>query len=373
MKINKVMTATALALATAVALTACATSGTSGGSSASASPARATDLASLSGTITSGGSSAQANAEAAWTAAFAAQATGVTVNYDKSQGSGGGVTNWLGGSYDFAGSDVALSPAQQTQSKGMCGAGGALDIPAYLSGVAIIFNLPGIKSLKLDSATIAKIFTKEITRWNDPAIEATNPGVTFPTSLITPVVHSEGAGTTANFTSYLHDWQPQIWTSPVSTAWPISGESAQQGNSGVVATVAAAPNTIGYADQGSIGSATSAQIQVGTSNNFVAYSAKGATNSFAAAASTTPSTKGDLTQALDYLKLTNKDSYPIPLLSYQILCTKFASHTQATLTKDYVAYAASSQGQAVAAKNVGSAPLPVEMQSRITTSLALVK
>jgi phosphate transport system substrate-binding protein len=373
MKINKVMVATALTLATAVALTACATSANSNGSSSTPGPSRATDLASLSGTITAGGSSAQANAESAWTAAFTSQATGTTVNYDKSQGSGGGVTNWLAGSYDFGGSDVALTPAQQEQSKTICGAGGALDIPAYLSGVAVIFNLPGVKTLKLDSATIARIFTKQITRWNDPAITATNPGVALPTSLITPVVHSEGAGTTANFTGYLHAWQPQIWTDPPSTAWPIPGESAQQGNSGVVATVAAAANTIGYADQGSIGSATAAQIQVGTSKDFAAYSAQGATNAFADAASTTPSTQGDLTQTLDYSKLTNKDAYPIPLLSYQILCTKFSSQAQAVLTKGYVGYATSSEGQEVAARNVGSAPLPVEMQSRIATSLTLVK
>lgn len=373
MKLKRYGAPLAILAAAALSLTACASNSTPASTSSASASAPAVDLSSLSGTITAGGSSAQANAETAWTAAFTAQASGVTVNYDKSQGSGGGVTNWLAGSYDFAGSDAPLSAAQQTSSQTICGPGGALNIPAYLSGVAIIYNLPGVSTLKLDSATIAKIFNKTITMWNDPAIAATNPGVTLPANLITPVVRSDGSGTTDNFTTYLSDVQPSIWTYPASTAWPVAGESAQQGGSGIVATVAAGANTIGYADQSAIGKATAAQIQVGTSKTFVAYSAKGATNAFDAAATTTPTTKGDLTQTLDYTKITNANSYPIPLQSYQILCTKFKSAAQAKLTKAYVGFVTSTVGQDVSAKNAGSAPLPSSILSKVPASLALVK
>ena len=373
MKLKNVAAVGGLALVTAIALSSCASSG---GSTSSSTPTASTptvDYSSLSGTITAGGSSAQANAEAAWTAAFTAQASKVTINYDKSQGSGGGVTNWLAGSYDFAGSDAALTAAQQTSAQTTCGSGGALNIPAYLSGVAIIYNLPGVKGLKLDSATIAKIFNKTITTWNDPAITALNPGVTLPANPITPVVRSDGSGTTENFTTYLHDVQPSVWTAAPSTTWPITGESAQQGGSGVVATVAAGANTIGYADQSAVGTASQASIQVGTGKTFVAYSEKGATNAFSAAASTTPSGKGDLTQTLDYTKITNADSYPIPLLSYQIVCTTFKSATQAKLTQAYLGFVGSATGQAVAAKNAGSAPLPASILSDVATSLKLIK
>jgi phosphate transport system substrate-binding protein len=331
------------------------------------------DFSNLSGTITAGGSSAQANVQAAWTAAFTSVATGVTINYDKSQGSGGGVTNWLTGSYDFAGTDSALNSAQITSAATTCGASGGIDLPVYLSGVAIIVNLPGVSKLNLDSATIAKIFDKKITTWNDPAIAALNSGVTLPADAITPVVRADGSGTTANFTTYLSETQPSIWTYPVSTAWPVTGESAQQGGSGVVATVAAGKDTIGYADQSSVGTATQASIQQGSSGStFVKYSATGATKSFSQGATTASNgTSGDLTQKIDVTKITS--GYPIPLLSYAVLCTQFKDPAQAKLASAYIGFMDSATGQAVAAKNAGAAPLPASILADVATSLKLVK
>jgi phosphate transport system substrate-binding protein len=371
-KLKNVAAAGAIVAVTALALSACSTSGTPGSSDTPSASATAVDYSSLSGTITAGGSSAQANAQTAWTAAFQAQASGVTINYDKSQGSGGGVTNWLAGSYDFAGSDASLSDDQQTQSQKNCGTGGALNLPTYLSGVAIIYNLPGVK-LQLSSATLAKIFTLKITTWNDPAIAADNPGATLPSSPITVVSRADGSGTTANFSTYLSQVQPSVWTSAPSTAWPVQGTSGQQGGTGVVNTVTAGTGTIGYADHSSIGSATAASIQVGTGKDFSEYSAAGATDAFDAAASSDPQVKGDLTQKIDYTKITDKAAYPIPLLSYDIVCTTFKDSTQADLTKAYLGFIASKTGQAVAAKNAGSAPLPAKVQSDVAASLKLIK
>ncbi|MDQ1543341.1 MAG: phosphate transport system substrate-binding protein [Actinomycetota bacterium] len=364
MKLKNLAVAGTIAIAATVALAACS----SASPTSTASPA-----APLSGTITSGGSSAQANAQTAWAAAFQAQNSGVTINYDKSQGSGGGVTNFLSGTYDFAGTDAALTSDQQTQSQTLCGAGGALDLPVYLSGVAIIFNVPGVTKLNLDSASIAKIFNKKITMWNDPALVALNPGVTLPSAKITPVVRSDGSGTTNNFTTYLSQVQKANWPYPASSAWPVTGESAQQGGSGVVSTVAAGKDTIGYADQSSIAKATAADIQLGTTSTYVTYSAAGATAAFTEAASANPSTKGDLTQALDYTKISGTNSYPIPLLSYDVVCTTFKTAAQAKLTKAYVGFIDSTIGQAVAAKNAGSAPLPASILADVKSSLASVK
>jgi phosphate transport system substrate-binding protein len=384
-KLKNVVAISALAVATAVALSSCSSSGSGSGSSDSSSPSSSASAStgavagptidsSLSGTITAGGSSAQANAQAAWTAAFKAQAAGVTINYDKSQGSGGGVTNWLNGSYDFAGTDASLSDAQQTQSQANCGTGGSLNLPTYLSGVAIIYNLPGVK-LQLSSKTLAEIFSLKITTWNDPAIAADNPGATLPSTPITVVSRSDGSGTTDNFTDYLSQVQPSIWTYPVSTAWPVANTSGQQGGSGVVAAVTAGAGTIGYADHSSIGTATAASIAVGTSKNYVEYSQTGATNAFTAAAAAAPQTgvKGDLTQKLDYTKITDKSAYPIPLLSYDVLCTQFKDATQSKLTTTYLGFLASTVGQKVAATNAGSAPLPNKILSEIQSSLKLVK
>jgi phosphate transport system substrate-binding protein len=369
-KLKNVAAVGVIALVSAIALSSCSATPTPKPTKSAAT----VDLSTLSGTLTSGGSSAQANAQAAWTTAFESVATGVTINYDKSQGSGGGVTNWLAGSYDFAGTDSALNPTQVASAQTTCGAAGGLDLPVYLSGVAIIFNLPGVTSLNLDSKTLAEIFNKTITKWNDPAIAALNPGATLPTDSITPVVRADGSGTTANFTTYLSETQPSIWTYPVSTAWPVTGESAQQGGSGIVSTVAAGKDTIGYADQSAVGTATQASIQLGSSGStFVKYSAAGATKAFAQSATTAPSGTGDLTQKIDVTKITAAGSYPIPLLSYDVICTQFKDATQAKLAAAYIGFIDSTNGQNVAAKNAGAAPLPASILADVVKSLKLVK
>ncbi|RFA09987.1 phosphate-binding protein [Subtercola boreus] len=374
MKFKNVAATGAVFMAAALALSACSSSST-GTASTSAATGAATAAAtsapldaSLTGTITAGGSSAQANAETAWITAYNAQVKGVTVNYDKSQGSGGGVTNWLAGSYDFAGSDSPLKADQQTSSQAQCGTGGAINLPVYLDGVAIIYKLDGVTSLNLSTETIAKIFSLAITTWNDPAIAADNPGVTLPATAITTVARSDGSGTTQTFTNFLSEAAPTTWTYPASNAWPITGNvSSQKGGSGVVQAVGAGSGTIGYADHSAIGDATAATI------NKVEFSQDAATAAFAAAATTVPTGTGDLSQKIDYSKLTAADVYPIPLVSYQIVCTTFKDAKQAELTKSFIGFVASSVGQQVAAKNAGSAPIPTATLTEVLASLATVK
>lgn len=378
MKITRSGSIAAFALIGTLALAGCAATSDSGSSNAPSASADTTVAGpkidpTLAGTITSGGSSAQANAEQAWTAAFNAQANGVTINYDKSQGSGGGVTNFLSGSYDFAGSDAALKPDQYTSGQTLCAGGAAIDLPAYLSGVALVYNLSGVTGLKLSSATVAKIFTLQIKTWNDPAIAADNAGVTLPSTPITVVTRSDGSGTTANFTKFLSDTQKSIFTVAPTNAWPIAGTSGQQGGSGVVAAVTAGAGAIGYADQSSVGTLAQAKIQVGTGTDFVAYTAAGATAAFDAAATTQAQGDGDMTQVIDYSKITDKSAYAIPLLSYIITCTVHKDATQGKLTKAYLGFIESTLGQAVAAKNAGSAPLPDSVLKDAQKSIALIK
>ena len=103
--------------------------------------------------------------------------------------------------------------------------------------------------LKLAPATIAQIFDKKITKWNDPAIAADNPGATLPDLAITPVNRSDKSGTTQNFADYLKAAAPQAWSYDVSDTWPVQGGEAAQGTSGVVGAVKAGNGAIGYADE----------------------------------------------------------------------------------------------------------------------------
>jgi phosphate transport system substrate-binding protein len=374
-KFKKAAAVGAVALASALALTACSGNGGEVGSdgTSAASTSDAVDYSSLSGTITAGGSSAQANVQAAWTAAFQAQASGVKINYDKSQGSGGGVTNWLNGSYDFAGTDAALSADQFTQAKTLCGADGAVNIPVYLSGVSIVYKLDGVSKLNLDAKTIASIFAGKITKWNDPAITALNSGVTLPATAISVVHRSDGSGTTNNFTTYLHQQAPSVWTWDAGTAWPNNVGSGQQGGSGVVNTVQAGNGTIGYADQSSIGDAAQAAIEVGSSGTFVEYSEAAATKSLDQSGQIAPQGDGDLTVSIDTTKITDTSAYPIPLLSYDVLCRSFKDATQGKITAAYLGFVVSKTGQQIGAKNAGAAPLPDSFLTKAADTLSSVK
>ncbi len=375
MKFNKAAAMSAIALASVLALTACSGDGgaKSSGTPAASTSDAAVDYSSLSGTITAGGSSAQANVQQAWTTAFQAQASNVKINYDKSQGSGGGVTNWLNGSYDFAGTDAALSADQFSQAKQTCGPDGGVDIPVYLSGVSIVYKLDGVKKLNLDAKTIASIFSGKITSWNDPAIAALNKGATLPSTPISVVHRSDGSGTTANFTTYLHQQQPSIWTWDAGTTWPNNVGSGQQGGSGVVNTVEAGNGTIGYADQSSIGDATAASVEVGDTGKFVDYSEAAATESLTQSGTIAPQGAGDLTVTIDTTKINNAKAYPIPLLSYDVLCKTFKDSAQGKLTAAYLGFIVSKTGQQIGAKNAGAAPLPESFLSKAAKTLASVK
>ncbi|MFC7924993.1 phosphate ABC transporter substrate-binding protein PstS [Microbacterium laevaniformans] len=375
MKLTRISQLGAIAAVAALALTGCASSGSNTPAESASPTATSSDVAfqidpSLSGTITAGGSSAQSNAQQAWTTAYNATAKNVKINYDKSQGSGGGVTNFLSGAYDFAGSDSPLNADQTAQSKALCTEGG-INIPIYLDGVAIIFNIPGVTSLKLSGETIAKIFALQITDWSDPAITKDN-GTALPAGAITTVARSDGSGTTQNFTNYLAATQSSVWTFPAGKDWPVQGNvSKQKGGSGVVEAVKAGSGTIGYADHSAIGSLNAASIV--TNGNAVAFSGEAVSKTFdVAAVDASNGVAGDLSKKFDYTKLT-ADAYPIPLVSYAVVCSTFKDAKQAELVKSYLGFVTSSLGQSVAEKNAGSAPLPESVLAAAAKTLAAIK
>ena len=375
MKLTRISQLGAIAAVAALALTGCASNGSTTPAESASPAATSSDVAyqidpSLSGTITAGGSSAQSNAQAAWTTAYNATAKNVVINYDKSQGSGGGVTNFLSGAYDFAGSDSPLNADQTTQSKALCTEGG-INIPIYLDGVAIIFNIPGVTSLKLSGETIAKIFALQITDWSDPAITKDN-GTALAAGPITTVARSDGSGTTQNFTNYLAGTQSSVWTFPAGKDWPVEGNvSKQKGGSGVVEAVKAGSGTIGYADHSAIGTLNAASIV--TDGTAVAYSGDAVSKTFeAAAVDNSNGVAGDLSKKFDYSKLT-PESYPIPLVSYAVVCSTFKDAKQAELVKSYLGFVTSSLGQSVAEKNAGSAPLPASVLADAAKTLAAIK
>ena len=166
----------------------------------------------VSGTLIGAGASSQEAAMNGWQAGFQEINPEVTVEYDP-VGSGGGRDQFIAGGTDFAGSDSLLDDEEYEASIERCeGDEGAIQLPHYISPVAVAFNLPGIETLNMSPDVIAGIFAEEITNWNDSAIADENPDVDLPDLAINPVHRSDESGTSENFTDYLATVSSDIWT-----------------------------------------------------------------------------------------------------------------------------------------------------------------
>ena len=332
-----------------LALTGCAAGNEDSGDSGSG----------LSGTLNGGGSSAQEAAQGAWRAGFQTDNSDVTVNYDP-VGSGTGRENFISGAYMFAGSDSALSTeeGELDKAKERCG-GDVIEVPAYVSPIAVVYNLEGVDNLQLSSKVIGDIFAGKITKWNDPEIAADNPDAKLPATTITPVHRSDDSGTTANFTDYLEQTSEGSWKYPTDDTWPIKGGEAGEGTSGLVAAVQAGDGTIGYADESQVGDLGVAAIKVGSEYNMP--SADGAAKVLANSPKVSGRGANDMAIEVDRTT-TEAGSYPLSLTSYLIACPTYDSASDADMVQGYLSYIVSEDGQKTAAEQAGSAPLESSLQ-----------
>ena len=348
-----------IAVTAAIALSSCATN--EGGAAPSES------ASTLSGNLVGAGASSQDAAQQSWIAGFQTANPDVTIDYDPS-GSGAGRETFLEGASDFAGSDRAFKD-EELAAGGFkkCAADSTIvELPLYISPIAVIFNLEGVDSLDLDAATVAGIFAGTITNWNDPAIAATNPDATLPDLAITPVHRSDDSGTTENFTEYLGAAAADVWTWEADGVWPFEGGEAAQGTSGLVDAVSNGNGTVGYADASRAGDLGTVSIKVG--DEFVAYSPEAAAAIVDASPFAEGRAEGDLAIEIDR---TSEEAgvYPIVLVSYLIACGQYEDPANVDLVKGYLSYIASPEGQDAAAADAGSAPISDSLREKITAAI----
>lgn len=234
----------------------------------------------------------------------------VQINYGGG-GSGAGITQIKDKHVDFAGSDAPLSAADSSSY-------GLVHIPETLGAVVIAYNEPTISALKLDGPTLAMIFMKNITVWNDPAIQALNPGVTLPIDAITTVVRSDSSGTTFVFSGYLAKVSSEfdaIYGQSKSVSWPSA--IGASGNPGVTQTVKTTPHSIGYIELAYAmeNDVPFAQMK-NHDGNFVVASLD--TTSSAAAGVSLPAGDGDWSE-VNILDMPGADAYPIASFTYILI------------------------------------------------------
>ena len=178
---------------------------------------------------------------------------GVQVNY-QSIGSGGGVKAWQQNTVDFGASDAYLADSDMAAAAAN---GTPVEIPVTFGAVVVAYNLSGLSApLKMTPDVVAGIFLGKITKWNDPALAAVNPGVNLPSTAISVVHRSDGSGTNSIFTKYLTAVSPD-WVNVVgagdptksagkTVAWPL-GQGAS-GNEGVTQGITGTDGAVGYID-----------------------------------------------------------------------------------------------------------------------------
>ncbi len=366
MKLTRIAQMGAVAAVAALALAGCASN--EGGGTPTSSEG-GTDL---SGTLSGVGASSQGSAQTALIAAFQTANSDVTINYSP-DGSGAGREAFIGGGANFAGSDRAFTTDELADSTfaGCAEDSGVVELPLYISPIAIVFNLEGVDALDLDADTVAKIFSGQITTWNDPAITALNPDVTLPGDTITPVHRADDSGTQENFTDYLAQAAPSVWTWEADGVWPedLAGEAGSQ-TSGVVDIINGAPGTIGFVDHSRAEGFGIVSVKVG--DEFVEPSAESA----AAVVDASPLESGredfDLAVELDRTT-TEAGAYPVTLISYLIGCEIYQDSAIGTLVSAYFSYIASEEGQQVQAGEAGSAPISDDLRTKVEAAIGAIE
>jgi len=231
----------AAAAAGALALAACSST------TATAPVAVAATGAASPGTLTGAGSTYVAPFLALALARYHQQHPAVTVNYSP-VGSSAGIAAISARQVNFGASDVPMNASELKGAQG----GPVTQVPDALGaeGIAYHLSLPAGARLRLTGPVLAAIYLGQVTRWNDPAITALNPGITLPGAPITVVHRSDGSGTTYIFSNYLSSVSP-AWAAKAGTGktlrWP-AGEGAQ-GNDGVTSAVYRTAWSIGYVEQ----------------------------------------------------------------------------------------------------------------------------
>ncbi|MCU0813968.1 MAG: phosphate ABC transporter substrate-binding protein PstS [Burkholderiaceae bacterium] len=192
--------------------------------------------------VTGAGATFPAPVYAKWADAYN-KATGARINY-QSVGSGAGLRQIRGKTVDFGASDMPLTDEELAKD-------GLVQFQTVIGGVVPVLNIRGIQpgQVRMTGQVLGDIYLGKITKWNDPALTALNPGVPLPDAPIAVVRRADGSGTTFIFTNYLSkvnaEWKARVGEG-TAVNWPTG--AGGKGNEGVSAFVQRLPNSLGYVE-----------------------------------------------------------------------------------------------------------------------------
>ena len=258
-------------------------------------------------------------------------------------------------------------------------------IPFVIGGIAFFHSVPtSYGEIDLDGCTLAKIFNRDITRWNHAEIKALNPGFDLDQP-ITVVHRDEGSSSTSLTTQYLNLLCPNVWTNGTDgtvdmvdkeITWP-NGTIAAQGSGGVSSYLAANPYSISYIDSGHGIASGLGEISLKNANGkYVKSSTDGAIAAAASNAAGMPSAAAIYSNSWAAVTLMNQagdESWPICTFSYLYIrkdMSAFDADT-AALVKAFALFVLSDEAQKML-PDFGFIGIPADMRTLGRAAVELV-
>ncbi|HEY6474983.1 MAG TPA: phosphate ABC transporter substrate-binding protein PstS [Polyangia bacterium] len=282
---------------------------------------------------------------------------GMTINYGGG-GSGKGRQDLADMVVDFAGSDSPFKESDLAKAKG----GAILYFPILLSPIAVVYHLDGVDKLQLSAPTVAKIFQRQIIKWNDAMIAADNPGVKLPDTAIAVAHRADGSGTTQNFTEYLNGAAKGVWNlkSGSTVEWPADTQ-AGQGSAGVAQIVKSTKGAIGYVD---LSDAKASGLKYARIKNRSGKYVEPTTDAASAAGEGIDVKSNLVFSALD---AKGDKAYPITAQTWVIVYAKQSDRARGEALKAYLGFLIK-DGQKLLGE-IDYAPLPKGLQAKAISQL----
>jgi len=150
-------------------------------------------------------------------------------------GSGGGIRLFMKKSIDFGGSSLIPTPIEQNQMED-----GLLMVPTGGGALAIVYNLQNVtREVKLSRAQLAKIFTGQLTNWQEI-------NSTFPNQKIQVIVCSDNCATSFILTKYLNKITGGKVPASRNPEWGFKAFASFPEDSGIAGEVRRIDGAIGY-------------------------------------------------------------------------------------------------------------------------------
>ena len=285
----------------------------------------------------------------------------VEINY-QSIGSGGGIRQVTAGTVDFGASDMPMTDKQLQEAKRTI-----LNIPTVLGADVPAYNIPGITGeLKFTPEALAGIFLGKISKWNDKALTAANPGVNLPDKEIIVVHRSDGSGTSFIWTDYLSkvspEWKNQVGAN-TSVQWPVG--MGGKGNEGVAGFVRQLPGSIGYVE---LIYAVQNKITYGSVRNSAGEFVKASLESVTAAAASAPKMPADFRVSIT--NAPGKDAYPISSFTWLLIPAQSKDPAKGKILADFLNWMVT-DGQKTTSQ-LSYAPLPEGVAEKVKAAIKQV-